>query len=160
MLPDRATKGERSMSEKRYRATLTTEEETLLRDIINRGKHGARKRRRAQALLCAHEGCTDTMPAERTGMQRRSVEALRQRFVEEGFETTLEGKPRGCRPTVNKLRDRHPAEAVVNQKREGIMGKKVVLKQFETWWKKRTMKVVQRNGNRISAGTGKCRSRS
>jgi hypothetical protein len=27
-------------------------------------------------------------------MQRRSVGALRQRFVEEGFETTLEGKPR------------------------------------------------------------------
>jgi transposase len=31
-------------------------------------------------------------------MRRRSVEALRQRFVEDGFETTLEGKPRGHRP--------------------------------------------------------------
>jgi hypothetical protein len=41
MLPDRATKGERSMSEKRYLATLTTEEEKQLRDIMNRGKHGA-----------------------------------------------------------------------------------------------------------------------
>ncbi|MDR0376382.1 MAG: hypothetical protein LBH70_01155 [Spirochaetaceae bacterium] len=79
------------MSEKRYLATLTTEEETLLRDITNRGKHG----RRAQALLCAYEGCTDAMTAERTGKQRRSEGALRQRFVEEGFETTLEGKPRG-----------------------------------------------------------------
>jgi hypothetical protein len=58
------------MSEKRYPATLTTEEETLLRNIMNRGKHGARKRRRAQALLCAHEGCTDAMTAERTGIRR------------------------------------------------------------------------------------------
>jgi hypothetical protein len=35
--------------------------------------------------------------------------------------------------TVNKLRDRHPPEAMVNQKREGVMGKKPVLKPFETW---------------------------
>jgi hypothetical protein len=62
--------------------------------------------------------------------------------------------------TVNKLRDRHPPEAVVNRKREGMMGKKLVLKPFETWWKKRTMKAVQRNGNRISAGIVKCRSKS
>ena len=31
-------------------------------------------------------------------MSRRGLEQLRQRFVEEGFETTLEGKPRGHRP--------------------------------------------------------------
>jgi hypothetical protein len=86
------------MSEKRYPATLTTEEEKQLRNIMNRGKHGTRKRRRVQVLLCAHEGCTDTMTAERTGIRCRPVEALRQRFVDEGFETMLEGKPRGCRP--------------------------------------------------------------
>ncbi|MDR0430150.1 MAG: aldolase catalytic domain-containing protein, partial [Tannerellaceae bacterium] len=34
--------------------------------------------------------------------------------------------------TVNKLRARHPPEAVVNRKREGIMGKKPVLKQSGT----------------------------
>ncbi|MDR0376329.1 MAG: helix-turn-helix domain-containing protein [Spirochaetaceae bacterium] len=49
-------------------------------------------------LLCAHEGCTDAMTAERTGMQRRSVGALQQRFVEEGIETTMEREPRGHRP--------------------------------------------------------------
>jgi transposase len=31
-------------------------------------------------------------------MHRRGIEELRQRFVEEGFESTLEGKPRGHRP--------------------------------------------------------------
>jgi transposase len=31
-------------------------------------------------------------------MHRRGIEDLRQRFVEEGFESTLAGKPRGHRP--------------------------------------------------------------
>jgi transposase len=31
-------------------------------------------------------------------MHRRGIEEQRQRFVEEGFETALEGKPRGHRP--------------------------------------------------------------
>jgi hypothetical protein len=31
-------------------------------------------------------------------MHRRGIEELRQRFVEEGFEAVLEGKPRGHRP--------------------------------------------------------------
>ena len=38
------------------------------------------------------------MIAERTGLSRRGLEQLRQRFVEEGFETTLAGKQRGHRP--------------------------------------------------------------
>jgi hypothetical protein len=33
-------------------------------------------------------------------MHRRGIEGLRQRFVEEGFVVTLEGKPRGHRPRV------------------------------------------------------------
>jgi transposase len=89
---------EESMSQKKYKVTLTEDEENLLRDIINKGKHGAQKRKRAQALLLVHEGYTDEMIAERAGMHRRGIEELRQRFVEEGFEVTLEGKPRGHRP--------------------------------------------------------------
>jgi hypothetical protein len=51
-----------------------------------------------QALLLADESYTDEMIAERTGMSRRGLEQLRQRFVEEGFEITLEGKGKGHRP--------------------------------------------------------------
>jgi hypothetical protein len=67
---------------------------------------------------------------------------------------------RGLSPTVNKLRARHPPEAVVNRKREGIMGKKPVLKQSGTYQGRRTMKTVQRNEHRISAGTVKCHSKN
>jgi transposase len=83
---------------KKYRVTLRAEERELLEDILNRGKHSARKRKRAQALLLADEQMTDEAIAERVGMHRRGIENLRQRFVEDGFEATLEGKPHGHRP--------------------------------------------------------------
>jgi transposase len=86
------------MSQKKYLVTLTKEEGKQLQDIINKGKHGAGKRKRAQALLLADEGYIDEMIAGRVGMHRRSIESLRQRFVEDGFEATLEGRARGHRP--------------------------------------------------------------
>jgi transposase len=86
------------MPAKKYIVTLTNDEKKILREIINKGKHSAEKRKRAQALLLAEENYTDDMIAERSGLSRRGLEQLRQRFVEEGFETTLAGKPRGHRP--------------------------------------------------------------
>jgi transposase len=86
------------MPVKKYIVTLTKNEKALLNEIINKGKHSAEKRKRAQALLLAAGNYTDDMIAERTGLSRRGLEQLRQRFVEEGFEVTLAGKPRGHRP--------------------------------------------------------------
>ena len=85
---------------KRYRVTLTEEEREILHGILNRGNHNARKRKRAQALLLADENLTDAEIACRADMHRRGIENLRQRFVEEGFETTLEGKPGGHRQRI------------------------------------------------------------
>jgi len=86
------------MPAKKYIVTLTREERKILNEIINQGKHSAEKRKRAQALLLAEKDYTDDMIAERTGLSRRGLEQLRQRFVEEGFEVTLTGKPRGHKP--------------------------------------------------------------
>jgi transposase len=86
------------MPQKKYRVTLTEEEKNALHEIINKGKQGAQKRKRAQALPLVNEGYTDGMTAGRVGMHRRGIEELGQRFVEEGFESTLEGKLRGHRP--------------------------------------------------------------
>jgi transposase len=85
------------MSRKIYRVTLTKDEENLLRDILDRGKHGAGKRKRALALLLASEGYSDKAIAEQAGMSLRGVGYVRQRFAEDGCEVTLEGKPRGHR---------------------------------------------------------------
>ena len=86
------------MPAKKYIVTLTKEEKKLLRDVLNKGKHTAEKRKRAQALLFAEQNLTDDMIAERTGLSRRGLEQLRQRFIEEGFEITFKGKPRGHKP--------------------------------------------------------------
>jgi len=86
------------MPAKKFIVTLTEEEKKILREIINKGKHSGEKRKRAHALLLAEENYTDDMIAERTGLSRRGLEQLRQRFVEEGFEVTLTGKPRGHKP--------------------------------------------------------------
>jgi hypothetical protein len=86
------------MSQKKYKVTLTREDEDILHDIMNRGKHGAQERKQAQALLLANEGYTDGQIADRAGTRCRAIEGLRQWFVENGFETTLEGKERGYRP--------------------------------------------------------------
>ena len=86
------------MPAKKYIVTLTKEERIILSDMLNKGKHSAEKRKRAQALLLAEKNYTDEMIADRTGLSRRGLEQLRQRFVEEGFEVTLAGKPRGHRP--------------------------------------------------------------
>ena len=82
---------------KRYRVTLTNEEIAIIDDILHKGKHSAQKRNRAQALLLAHQGWVDAKIAEAVKISARAVEMLRQRFVEEGFESTLFGKPRGHR---------------------------------------------------------------
>jgi transposase len=86
------------MPAKKYVVTLTKEEKKLLNDVLNKGKHGAEKRKRAHALLLADQNYTDDMIAERSGLSRRGLEQLRQRFVEEGFEVTFKGKPRGHKP--------------------------------------------------------------
>ena len=88
------------MPAKRYIVTLTEDEKEILRGIIRKGKHSAERHKRAQALLLAEENYTDEIIAERSGLSRRGLEQLRQRFVEEGFEVTLKGKPRGHRPKV------------------------------------------------------------
>ena len=86
------------MPAKKYIVTLTKEEKKLLNDVLNKGKHTAEKRKRAQALLLADQNLTDDMIADRTGLSRRGLEQLRQRFVEEGFEVTFKGKARGHKP--------------------------------------------------------------
>jgi transposase len=79
---------------------LTKEEKTILKEIANKEKHSAEKRKRTQALLLAEKDYTDDMIADRTGLSRLGLEQLRQRFVEEGFKVTLTGKPRGHKPKV------------------------------------------------------------
>ena len=83
---------------KRYRVTLTAAEREALDGMISRGKADARKLAHARVLLQADasEGgpdWTDTRIAEAVRVSVRTIERVRQRFVEDGLEVALLPKP-------------------------------------------------------------------
>src|ERR1044071_6526792 len=82
---------------KRYRVTLTAEEHEALGGMISRGKADARKLAHARVLLHADvsEGganWTDARIAEAVRVSVRTIERVRQRFVEDGLEAALDRK--------------------------------------------------------------------
>src|SRR5215211_4324503 len=83
---------------KRYRVTLTAEEREALGRMISRGKGDARRLVHARVLLQADasEGgpdWTDARIAEAVRVSVRTIERVRQRFVEDGLEAALLPKP-------------------------------------------------------------------
>jgi transposase len=101
--------GEATMSEKRYRVSLTEEERAELNALIKRGKQvAARKRLHAQALLKADEGelgpsWTDAQISEAYDFATSTAKSVRQRFVEEGLESALNRKKQQNPPVPRKL---------------------------------------------------------
>jgi transposase len=95
------------MSTKKYHVTLTSAERDHLKEIIAKGKQAAAKIRRAHLLLATDESeeglkMTDEQIKTAYHVSLRTVERLRQRFVEEGFEVALQAKSTGG-PQVIKI---------------------------------------------------------
>lgn len=83
---------------KKYKVTLAPEEREQLKKMIGTGKGAARKLTHARILLKADESeggekqnDRDIQKALSVGL--RTVERVRQRFVEEGFEAALVPRP-------------------------------------------------------------------
>lgn len=79
---------------KRYFVTLTEQERQSLERLVSSGKAAARKLTHARILLKADSGpcgpgCDDGDVCEALEVSRRTVERVRQRFVEEGLEAAL-----------------------------------------------------------------------
>jgi len=94
---------------KRYVVRLERSERERLQRMVSVGKGAARKLTHARVLLQADQstegpGWTDERIAEGLGVTTRTIEQIRQRFVEEGLESALERKKR-CRPAVEPLLD-------------------------------------------------------
>jgi len=86
---------------KKYVVRLMEQERATLVDIVAKFKGSSQKVRRAQVLLKADAdgpGWTDAHIAEAFGCRTQTVENIRERFVVEGFEVTLHGKPRDVAP--------------------------------------------------------------
>jgi transposase len=80
---------------KKYIVSLTPEERHHLEQLLAKGKAAARALAHAHVLLHADRaaGETDAEIAETFGLGVRTVERVRQRFVEEGLEAALTPKP-------------------------------------------------------------------
>lgn len=93
--------------QKKYIVRLSDEERGVLKELIGKLKGSSQKARRAQVLLKADTdgpNWTDSKIAEAFSCRRQTVENLRQRFVERGFQETLEGQQRE-QPATPKLLD-------------------------------------------------------
>ena len=81
-----------------YKVSLTQEERDYLKGIISRGKHSSLQYRNACILINCDEGSYgQKLPNEQIAqvlqINPKTVERLKQRFVEEGFEACMDRKP-------------------------------------------------------------------
>ena len=84
------------MPAKRYHVDLTSEEQERLSEIIASRSQKSALVKRAYVLLAADRNgpkqWDDGQISAAYGLHRRTIELIRERFVEEGFETVLNGK--------------------------------------------------------------------
>lgn len=79
--------------------TLTAREQKKLKDIVNKGKSGARVIKRARVLLKTNQGMLDKRIAEQTEVPERTIRRIRSRYTAGGlskalYEDTRPGQPR------------------------------------------------------------------
>lgn len=104
--------------QKKYIVRLSKRERGELQEVIRKLNGSSQKVRRAQILLKADERgpCwTDARIAEAFGCRRQTVEVLRQRLVESGFQETLDGKRRAEPPTEKLLDGEQEAKIIATR---------------------------------------------
>ena len=89
------------MGKKIYIIDLTNIEKECLFNIISKGKHSAQKIKRANCLLEANNGMSDSEIAKIFKTSIPTIERLRKRFVEDGIEASLKNMAK--KPKNRKL---------------------------------------------------------
>lgn len=102
---------------KKYKVTLTAEERQSLQDLIAKGKAAASKLTHARILLKADASddglhWPDWRIADALQVHVATIERVRQRFVELGFEAALERKKRETPPRPIKMDGRAEARLI------------------------------------------------
>jgi hypothetical protein len=101
--------------QKKYIVRLTDEERKTLEGIVKKLKGSSQKGRRARILLKADvdgPGWTDSRIADAVDCRTKTVENIRQRFVECGFEETLAGRQRAEPATPKVLNGKQEAKLI------------------------------------------------
>src|SRR4051812_31447118 len=88
----------------RYRVDLSEPERAHLHSLISGGKHAARKVKRAQILLAAHDAISDEDIARAVSTSGSTVYRTKRRFVEGNLERALseEARPGAARKLSGK----------------------------------------------------------
>ncbi len=101
--------------QKRYIVRLSEEEHATLEEVAKKLKGTGQKDRRSQILLKADANgpnWTDRQIADAVSCRTRTVVNIRQRFVERGFDETLDGKKRATPPTEKLLDGEQEAKII------------------------------------------------
>lgn len=93
-----------AVSIKKFIVDLSDLERQACQEVVKKLKGTSQKVKRAHILLKADRGWTDAKIAEALDCRTKTVENVRKRFVETGFEQTLERKKRPT-PPVEKILD-------------------------------------------------------
>ena len=104
--------------QKKYIVRLTEEERETCRLTVKKLKGTSQKVRRAQILLKADAdgpAWTDKQIAEAFSCRIKTVENIRQRLVQEGFESALERKERQTPPTEKLLDGKQEAKIIATR---------------------------------------------
>jgi hypothetical protein len=104
--------------QKKYIVRLAKQERKRLGEVVKKLEGSGEKVRRAQMLLKAEAGgpaWSDGRIADACGCRRQTVEMLRQRFVESGFQETLDGKKRATPPTEPLLDGEQEAKIIATR---------------------------------------------
>jgi transposase len=104
--------------QKKYLVRLSDQERDTLREVVKKLKGTSQKVRRAQALLKADAdgpAWSDRQIAEAFSCRIKTVENIRQRLVERGFEETLNGKKRAQPPTEKLLDGEQEAKVIATR---------------------------------------------
>jgi transposase len=88
------------MAKKLYRVQLTATDRGRLEAFVEGRQGSARQQRRMQALLLAADDWTDEEIAEEVGLHASSLERLRKRCAQEGWESAIRERKRCGAPLL------------------------------------------------------------
>lgn len=103
---------------KTYIVELTDDERSTLNSVVKKLKGSSQKVKRANILLKADAlgpGWTDAKIAEAFDCRTKTVENVRQRFVERGFDVALNGKKRESPPVAKILDGEQEAKIIATR---------------------------------------------
>jgi len=104
--------------QKKYIVRLSDEELDTLKEVVKKLKGTSQKVRRAQILLKADANgpsWSDRRIADAFSCRTKTVENIRQRLVERGFDETLNGKKRATPPTEKLLDGEQEAKIIATR---------------------------------------------